>query len=193
MLKRKNLYTILGTAGALVLLLGGLSVSVVSAQEVTPPAEDAPAGGIFGRGRVLFDFGPGGGWTMFDTVAEELSLTPEELFTKLHDGQTVEGVAEAQGVDLEALRDTLEANREEARREAIEQAVEDGNMTQEEADWLLEGLDNGFMPHGGGFGHGRGRGMRGGRGMFAPGGFAPGGISPQSTPSAPAVPGSSSL
>jgi hypothetical protein len=76
-------------------------------------------------------------------------------------------------------------------RDAIAQAVEDGKMSQEQADWLLEGLDKGFLPRGRGFGHGPG--MRGGRGGIAPGGFAPGGISPQSAPSAPAVPSSSSL
>ena len=175
MLKRRNVYAILGAAGALVLLLGGLSVSAVSAQEITPQAEDAPARGIWDWGRALFDFGPGGGWTMFDTIAEELSLTPEELFTELHDGQTVDEVAEAQGVDLEALRDTLEATREEARRDAIEQAVEDGTMTREEADLQLEGLDKGYMPHGRGFGHGfEGGRMKGNRGGAAPGGFGPG-------------------
>jgi len=173
MLKRRNLYAILGTAGALVLLLGGLAVSAVSAQEITPPAEDAPAGVMLGWARDLFGLGHGGGWTMFDTVAQELGLTPEELFTNLHDGQTLEEVAEAQGVDLEALKETLIANREQARRDQIEQAVEDGNMTQEEADWLLEGLDKGYMPHGRGCGHG----MKGGRGERAPGG-APGGFAP---------------
>jgi hypothetical protein len=107
---------------------------------------------------------------MFDTAAEALSLTPEELFGELHGGKTLDEVAEAQGVDLETLQEALRAEREEAMRQAIEQAVENGDMTQEQADWLLEGLDEGYMPHGRGFGHGR----RGGRGGFAPGGFLPG-------------------
>jgi hypothetical protein len=169
MLKRTNLYAILGTAGALVLLLGGLSLSVVTAQEITPPAEDAPAGGIWGWGRGLFGFGRGGQWTMFDTAADVLGLTPEGLFSELHGGKTVEEVAEAQGVEMETLQEALSAEREEAMRDAIAQAVEDGTMTQEQADWLLEGLENGYMPHGGGFGHG----MKGGRGERAPGGFSP--------------------
>ena len=179
MLRRKNLYAMLGTVGALVLLLGGLGASAVFAQDVAPETADAPARGILDRVPGLFDFGPGGGWTIFDTIADELGLTPVELFTELHDGQTVEEVAEAQGVNLEALRDTLEANREQARRDEIDQAVEDGNMTQEQADWLLEGLDNGYMSHGRSFGHGfEGGRMKGGRGELAPGGAAPDGFGP---------------
>jgi hypothetical protein len=142
-----------------------------------------------GRGRGLFGFGHGGLWTMFDTAAEALGLTPDELFGELHGGKTLDEVAEAQGVEMETVREALSAAREAAMRDAIAQAVEDGNMSQEQADWLLEGLDNGFMPRG----RGCGRGMRGGRGGMAPGGFAPGGTSPQSAPFAPAVPGSSSL
>jgi len=173
MLKRGILYTILGTAGALVLLVGGLSVSSVSAQEITPPDDDAPAGGIWGWGRGLFGFGRGGQWTMFDTAADVLGLTPLELFSELHGGETLEEVAEAQGVEMETVQEALSAAREEAQRDAIAQAVEDGTMTQEQADWLLEGMENGYMPQGRGFGHG----VQGGRGERAPGG-APGEFGP---------------
>jgi hypothetical protein len=44
-------------------------------------------------------------------------------------------------------------------RERIQQALDDGTITQEHADWLLEGLDKGFLGGEGGFGlggHGRG-------------------------------------
>jgi hypothetical protein len=144
---------------------------------------------MWGRGRGLFGLGNGGMWTMFDTAAEALGLTPDELFGELHGGKSLDEVAEARGVEMETLQEALSAAREAAMRDAIAQAVEDGNMSQEQADWLIEGLDNGFMPRGRGFGHG----MRGDRGMFAPGGMVPGGISPQSAPFAPPVSGSSSL
>ena len=104
-------------------------------------------------------------------------------------------MAQAQGVEMETVQEALSAARDGAMRDAIAQAVEDGKMSQEQADWLIEGLDKGFTGHGRGFGNGfgRGHGMRGGRGMLAPGRSAPGGITPQSAPSAPAVPSSSSL
>ncbi|MGD2179436.1 MAG: hypothetical protein PVG71_16650 [Anaerolineae bacterium] len=184
MLGRKRLYAVLGAAGALVLLLGGLGgVSIVSAQEVTPESEDAPGMGIWGWGRGLFGFGSGDQWTMFDTAAEELGLTPEELFAELHAGKTMQEIAEAQGVELEDLQEALNVARADAMRAGIEQAVEDGDMSQEQADWLLEGLEQGFMS-GPGFGHGFGRGMRGGRGRLAP-------PSDQSDTSAPTLPSSS--
>ncbi len=56
------------------------------------------------------------------------------------------------------------AARAEGMKEAIEQAVEEGYLTQEQADWMLEGLEKGFMPGRGGFG----RGMKGRLGHFAP-------------------------
>jgi hypothetical protein len=77
---------------------------------------------------------------------------------------------------------------EAAVRDAIEQALEDGNITQEQADWLLEGLEQGFFPMGRGFGFGHGMGG-GGRGMM--GGF--GGAAPQRAPSTSTAPSSSSL
>ncbi|MGD2144997.1 MAG: hypothetical protein PVF54_11010 [Anaerolineae bacterium] len=108
MLGRKQLYVVLGAAGALVLLLGGLvSVSVVFAREITPESEDTPGWGFWGWGRGLFGFGRGDSWTMFDTAADVLG---------------------------------------EAMRDAITQAVEDGRISQEQADWLLEGLEQGFTP-----------------------------------------------
>ena len=193
-MKRRKLYAALGAAGVLMVLVAVLSVSVVSAQEPTPESDGAPACGMWGRGRGLSGFFRGGPWTMFDTVAEALGLKPEELFGEVHDGKGLSEIAEAEGVEMETLQEALSAAREAAMRDAIAQAVEDGQMSQEQADWLLEGLDEGYVPFGRGFGRGFGRrpGMRGGGG-FAPGGFAPDGVSPQSAPAVPAVPSSSSL
>lgn len=192
MLKRKNLYAVLGAVGALALLLGGVGgVSVVSAQDVTPESEELPSGGLLTRGRGLFGLGRGGEWTMFDTAAGVLGLTPEELFTELHGGKTVAEVAEAQGVEVEELQEALSAAREEAMRERIDQAVEDGEMSQEQADWMLEGLDQGFLP-----GPGLGRRFGGGRMRGGPGRFCPQGSGPQQNSSdtwAPGAPGGFSL
>jgi hypothetical protein len=196
MLKRKNLYVALGAVGALILLLGGLGgTSAVSAQEGTPESGDAPTRGIWDWGRGMFGFGRGGEWTMFDTTAEALDLTPEELFSRLHDGKSLKEVAEERGVELDAVQEALNAARDEALRDAIEQAVENGDLSREHANWLLEGLEQGYTL-GRGFGHGFGHGWRGPgmRGGF--GGFAPGGITPQSKSSdtwTPVLPGSSSL
>jgi hypothetical protein len=105
----------------------------------------------------------GGGWTApFDAMAEALNLTPTQLFEELHSGKSLNEIAEAQGVDLAQLQEAANATRVQAMKDAIAQAVEDGKITQEQADWLLQGLDKGYMGKGWHFGFGHGmRGMRG--------------------------------
>ncbi len=104
-------------------------------------------------------WGGGGNWEVFDTIADEFGMTPTELFEALHDGGTIEELAEAEGVDLEDLHETLADLHQERARERIQEAVESGDISQDQADWMLEGMENGYGPMGRGFGHG-GRGMR---------------------------------
>ena len=157
-----------GLAAVLVLALvvGGaiLAATTASAQETEPTP--GPPWNEGGRG--MFGWG-GGSWTIFDTIAEALGLTPNELFTESHDeGKSVSEIAEEQGVDLDAARDAVSANRAEAQRQAIEQAVEDGRITQEQADWMLEGIEKGYGFGGRGMGRGGHRGMGPGGGWFGP-------------------------
>lgn len=162
-MNKKMLVLLSGATLVALLLVGLVGVTGVSAQEPTPESK-APFGwrggghGRGGFGRGMFGPGVGGEWTMFDTAAEALGLTPEELFAELHAGKSLKEVAEAQGIDIEAVQEALQAARAEAMRQRIEQAVEDGNMSQEQADWLLEGLEKGFAPMGRGL---PGRGPRG--------------------------------
>ena len=179
-MNKKRLLLLSGGVLAALLLVGLIGVAVVSAQDPTPEStapsarlgagptdrpEAGPSGwhaggrgrgglgpGLLGRG--MFGRGGGNRWTMFDTAAEALGLTPEELFTELHSGKSLEEIAEAQGVEMEVVQDTLHAAQVEARRQAIEQAVKDGKMSQAQADWLLEGLEQGFFPGGRGLGFG---------------------------------------
>jgi uncharacterized membrane protein len=147
---------LLSSVALIVLLLAGLAgAAIVSAQEPTstPTAPSKWGGRCFG-------WAHGGDWTMFDKAAEALGLTPVELFTELHAGKTLDEIAEAKGVDVQTVYDAMNAARVEAQKQAIQQSVEDGNMSQEQADWMLEGLDKGFFPGGRGLGHGWGRGPR---------------------------------
>ncbi|HJX37250.1 MAG TPA: hypothetical protein VJ714_01490 [Anaerolineae bacterium] len=159
-----------GLAAVLVLglVVGGvlLAATTASAQETEPtpgPPWEGRGGGMFGWG--------GGSWTIFDTIAEALGLTPNELFTESHDeGKSVSEIAEERGVELDAVQDAVNASRDEVRREAIAQAVEDGRITQEQADWMLEGIEQGFHMGGRGMGRGGhfGMGGGGGLGLFGP-------------------------
>jgi len=159
-MNKKTLVLLSGATLVALLLAGLVGVTAVFADEPTPEP-GVPFGwrgggrGCGGFGRGMFG-GFGGQWTMFDTMADALGLTPEELFSELHAGKTLDEVAEAQGVEMEALQDALKVAQEDAMRQRIEQAVEDGTLSQEQADWMLEGLEKGFAPMGRGFGHGRG-------------------------------------
>ena len=150
-MNKKRLFLLSGAALVALLLVGLIGVTAVSAQEPTPEPQvpfgwRGVRGGRGGFGRGMFGLGRGGEWTMFDTAAEALGLTPEELFAELHAGKSLDEIAEEKGVDVKVVQDAMNAARVETMRQAIEQAVEDGNMTQEQADWMLEGLEQGFFP-----------------------------------------------
>jgi hypothetical protein len=139
---------VLLSSGVLVALL---LVGVAGGSLVFAQGSDTDGSGMGWRG-----FG-GWSWTLFDTAAEFLGLTPNELFAELHDaGKTLTDVAEEQGVDTDALQEAMKESRTETMRERIQQAVEDGSISQEHGDWLLEGLDNGYTHgmRGMGMGHG---------------------------------------
>ena len=98
-------------------------------------------------------------------AAEALKLTPTQLFEQLHSGKTLEEIAEAQGVELQTVVDAMNAERIQAMKDQIAQAVADGKITQAQADWMLEGIEKGYMPMGrGGFGKFGGPGRGHGRG-----------------------------
>lgn len=156
----KKLILLLSSGALIALLVVGLTgTTVVSAEEDTPPPPDFPDERAMGTQGFGGHGGFGGrSWETFDTAAEALGLTPVEFFTELHDGKSLPDIAEEQGIEIEAVHETLNAARNEARQQAIEQAVEDGKISQEQADWMLEGLEKGFAPGGrGGFGRGRGQ------------------------------------
>ena len=139
---------------ALTVTVLGAAVAVPAlAQEPTPKAPSGCRGlGFWGRS-----------WAVFDAAAEALGLTPEQLFAELHSGKSLADIAETQGVDLKAVHEAMKAAQAEAMKQAIQQAVENGRLTQAQADWLLEGIDLGFLPRRWGFG----RGVRGRFGGFA--------------------------
>jgi hypothetical protein len=132
---------------AAVAAIAVLAVGAVSAQEGDPPR---PFHGGF-RGGFRGFSGWGGDWTIFDKAAETLGMTPTELFEALHAGNTLEEVAEAQGMEMEDLEGELEEAQAQRAREAIQAAVGEGTLSQEQADWMLEGIRLGFM-RGPGFG-----------------------------------------
>jgi hypothetical protein len=159
----------IGIVGLLVAsLLAIMAGSTVLAQDETPDKAEPKAPGWHGGGR---GFGRGmmmGGGVQLEAIAEALGMTADELSTQLWGGKTLADLAEEAGVELQDLQDAANTAQEAATRDAIEQAVQDGTLTREHADWLLEGLDNGYMGGRGcgGFGGLGGRGNLGGHGGF---------------------------
>jgi hypothetical protein len=164
---------------ALVLIVTALGVGAVFAQTATPPAKaNTPQmHGGFGRGGICGQAG-------LDAAAKALKMTSDELKAQLWGGQTLSGLAEKAGVDIATVQSAVQAACQQAQIDAINQAVKDGKITQANADWLIEGIQKGYIGGGkGGFGSGMelgGRGMGGHRGF---GGFrAPNGTAPSTTP-----------
>jgi hypothetical protein len=127
------------------------------AQDPTPTPGGRPGlHGGFGWMGPGFGLMGGGDWSTFDAAAQALGLTPEQLFSELHSGKTLSDVAAEKGVDLQTVQDAMAAARKDAVQQAIEQAVTDGKISREQADWMLQGLDNGWLGGRGFRGHGWG-------------------------------------
>jgi urease gamma subunit len=93
-----------------------------------------PAGsrGHHGRdGHGMRDRRPG-----LDAAAEALGITADELHEALRDGQTIAEVAEAKGVDVQAVIDAMVAEA----AEHLAERVADGDITQDAADAKLAEL-----------------------------------------------------
>ncbi len=134
----------IGIVGFLIVVaIGTLVTGTVLAQEPTPNPDTKPLDG-FGR-KGGFDFhGAPGRQVGLEAAAEALGMTPEELSLELWGGRTLADLADRAGVALEDVQAAVNAAAEQAKLDAIEQAVLDGSLTQANADWILEGLANGY-------------------------------------------------
>jgi uncharacterized membrane protein len=152
---KNKLPLLIGGFLAVLVIVGAIGAGVAYADSSTPPAgqqADGRGGPRDGRGL---------GQPELEAAAKVLGMTADELSTALQSGQTLEELATAAGVDIADVQAAIQAAHNEEMRAQILQAVEDGTMTQDKADWLLEGLDKGYLD-GPGFGFGFGRGGHGG-------------------------------
>jgi hypothetical protein len=156
---KKKISILIGGLLAVAILFGAASVTTAYAQDGTPPTPpagqpgDGPGPG-HGAGR-------GMGETELTAAATVLNMTTDEISTALKDGKTLADLATTAGVDIQKVKDAINAAHAVEMRTRIEAGVADGSISQEKADWLLEGLDKGFLDGPGfGFGFGGPRGSR---------------------------------
>lgn len=127
------------------------------AQSQTPPIPEYPYGpgmhamrGVEGMGGGYGHGMMGGsgmmGWNdeygpmhdaMIAALAEALSLTPEELEARHDAGETMWQIAESEGLSPEAIQELMLS----AHDNALEDAVANGWLTEEQAEWMDAHMD----------------------------------------------------
>lgn len=141
--------------------------------------------GAFGCGRGMM--GRQGGFdcmmvgtesSLLGVAAEELGMTLDELTAELQDGKTIADLAAEKGIEPQAIADAFVAQR----AEWLAEAVADGRITQQQADWMLENMQAHVLQHldapfvgaagpGGCWGERQGGSRHHGGGMRGPGRF----------------------
>ncbi|MEW6276311.1 MAG: Fis family transcriptional regulator [Bacillota bacterium] len=74
-----------------------------------------------------------------ELLAQILGLSADELKAQLKEGKKISDIAGQQGMSMDQLRQKMQ----EARIQAVQQAVKDGKLTQEKAEQLIQKIQNG--------------------------------------------------
>lgn len=119
---------ILLTTAVIVLALAALGVGAAFAQGVQPPAGSGQREGGYGW---MHDY-------VEQALAAKLGLTEEQVEDQLAAGKAMYQIALDNGVKQEDLAGFMN----EVHRTAFDQAVKDGVITQERADWMLQRMQN---------------------------------------------------
>jgi Spy/CpxP family protein refolding chaperone len=154
------------TAILVAILTALAAVGFALAGRNTPPTPYGPGmmggqgGGMMGGFRSDDGYGPMHD-AMEEAMAGALGITEEELEERFAAGDTAWTIAQEKGLTQEEFTQWMT----EARSQAFAKLVDEGVLTQEQADWMQERmgtrLQNGF---GDGTGTCMGGGTRGGRG-----------------------------
>lgn len=136
--------------GVLIAAIGVVALGtagVVNAQSDTPQATSSElgygAGMMYGRGnRSGMSENPARSGLqdgflhneLIEFFADKLGISTDTLDSRLSDGETLSQVVLAEGFTLEDFRSWMT----EARAQALAQAVADGTLTQDQADWMSQ-------------------------------------------------------
>ncbi|HKJ26421.1 MAG TPA: hypothetical protein VJ965_02185 [Anaerolineales bacterium] len=140
----------------LIVVLAALGITgIAMAQDPTPQTPDTPfGGGRYGGGMV-------GDGTMHEDMiafyADAFNMTADDLNDRLNDGESMFTIAESLGYTADEFYQMMS----EARVYALDQALANGTITQEQYDFM-QSRSQGGQGMGGGWGRGSGgRGMGG--------------------------------
>lgn len=135
----KKLFLILVGVGITMAAFAG--AGAVFAEDSMPPIE-ANSQGSYGFGRRGGRFGEMEDSPLHDlmtaAIADAFGLTVEELETMHENGETLWTLAEEQGLTTEEFQVKML----EARQDAVQQAVDEGLISQEVADQMLSRWEN---------------------------------------------------
>jgi hypothetical protein len=79
-----------------------------------------------------------------EAAASALDLTSDELSVGFWGGKTLAQLADDKGVDIALVQRAVQEAVKAEPRAAIHQAVVNGTLTQDNADWLLLGLEKNY-------------------------------------------------
>lgn len=117
-------FVVMASLALVVVMFGFVAAGSVFAQDPTAtpaPAAPGPMGprmGMFGAS---------------EAITELLGVTPGQLLDARLEGKSLLDVAKEKGITEQQLVDAMVAER----KTALDQAVTDGDLTQEQADWML--------------------------------------------------------
>lgn len=154
-----RIWKVLGMVGLVALIFGATSL-VYAQTESTPPYGDYGYGsGMMGgrgyhhSGMVDGEYGPYHD-LMVESFADALGLTEDQVEERLASGEMMWQIAEAQGSTWDEFVEIMQT----ARTAMLDQAVNNGLLTQEQADFMqTRGMSRGLgMGFGGCTGYGAG-------------------------------------
>jgi len=102
-------------------------------------ADKIAAGKGFGLGMFGINHDKGQGRNL-DSMASALGITTEQLKTEIQAGKKIQDIVTECGMTMEQFNQKML----ELKKSEISQAVADGEMTQEQADKMLQRLEQGF-------------------------------------------------
>lgn len=153
-------FLVAGVILLVVVLLAG-AAGLAYAQSQLPPAQTpgygwGMMGGFRGRGNGsgfgMMANGAYGGMHeyMINALASALNMKPEDLQSQISAGKTPYQVAQEKGLSDAQIREVMEKTHDEA----LKQAVAAGAITQQQADWMDQHMEqmwtNSFGPGGSG-------------------------------------------